>query len=114
MLKTEIKKLRIKKGDEVQVLLGKDRGKSGKVMRVFSKGNKVLVEGLNMYKRHVRKMGEHEGGIIEIPKPLNISNVAFVCPKCKKPTRIGYRIDGENKVRICKKCGEVINDKIKG
>lgn len=113
--------MKIKKDDEVKILLGKDRNKSGKVLRVYTKEDKVLVEGINMYKRHVRKMGEHEGGIVEISKPVNISNVVLVCPNCKKPTRVGFKIEGEtkqsfsaNKIRICKKCKEAINGKTKG
>jgi len=101
--------MKIKKGDEVKILLGKDRGKTGKILRVFGKKDKVMVEGINLYKRHVRKMDQAEGGIIEISKPVNISNVALVCPGCKKSVRSGYRIEGGNKIRICRKCKEVIN-----
>ena len=106
--------MKIKKDDTVQILLGKDRGKTGKVLRILTKKEKVLVEGLNMYKRHVRKSGQQEGGIIEIAKPLYISNVALVCPNCKKPTRVGFKVEGNNKIRICKKCKEVVNGKTKG
>lgn len=96
--------MKIKKNDIAKILLGKDRGKTGKVLRVFGKQNKVLVEGMNLYKRHVRKMGQTEGGIIEIAKPLDISNVALVCPNCQKATRIGYKLESKTKIRICKKC----------
>ncbi len=100
--------MKIKKDDTVQIILGKDHGKLGKVLRVLSKKDKVLVEGLNMYKRHVRKVGQQEGGIIEIAKPVNISNVNLVCPNCKKVTRIGLKMEGNAKHRFCKKCKEVI------
>lgn len=100
--------MKIKKNDEVKVLIGKDHGKTGKVIRVFSKEDKVLVEGLNLSKRHIRKMGQTEGGIIDIAKSLNISNVALVCPACKKTTRVGAKIEGTSKYRMCKKCREVI------
>lgn len=100
--------MKIKKNDTVQVLLGKDRGKSGKVLRATVKEGKVWVEGLNMYKRHVRKVGQQEGGIIEIAKPLQISNVALICSNCKKPTRVGFKAEGDLKVRVCRKCKEVI------
>lgn len=111
--------MKIKKGDTVKVLLGKDHGKSGQVLRLFNKEDKrslgsrglktkVLVEGINMYKRHVRKMGQSEGGIMDITKPVDISNVALVCPGCKKETRVGYKIEGQTKMRVCKKCKEVI------
>lgn len=96
--------MKIQSGDNVKILLGKDRGKTGKVLRVFSKENKVLVEGINMYKRHVKKTASHEGGILDIPKPVNISNVALVCPECKKQTRVGIKIEKDIKNRICKKC----------
>lgn len=99
---------KIKKDDTVQILLGKDRGKTGKILRVSTKKNAVLVEGVNMYKRHIRKMEGHEGGIIEVTKPLDLSNVALVCPHCKKPTRVGFKVEGDTKVRVCKKCKEAI------
>lgn len=97
---------KIKKGDKVQVLLGKDRGKSGQVVRVLSDLSKVLVEGVNLYKRHVKKQKDVEGGIIELAKVVDISNVALVCPNCNKPTRVGFDISegGKTKARICKKC----------
>lgn len=109
-----MEKFKIKKGDQVKVLLGKDRGKSGKVEYVKAKEGQVFVGGVNLYKRHVRKMpasrGEQniEGGIIDIPKPLDISNVALICPNCNKVTRVGYQKDGDTKVRLCKKCKKEI------
>lgn len=101
-------KIKIKKGDKVKVLLGKDRGKEGKVEKVMGKKGKIFVERVNLYKRHVKKMQDREGGIIEIPKPLDISNVALICPNCKKVTRVGYNMDGGVKMRMCKKCGKEI------
>lgn len=98
---------KIKKGDKVQVLLGKDRGKVGDVERVLGKKGKVIVAGVNIYKRHVKKFQGVEGGIIDIVKPVDISNVALICPKCKKPTRVGFK-EGEGKIRICKKCKQEI------
>lgn len=100
--------MRIKKNDLVKILLGKDQGKTGKVLRVLGKKNKILVEGINVYKRHVKKTGQHEGGIIELNKPVNISNVALVCPGCKKETRVGFKVEGTAKLRVCKKCKEAI------
>lgn len=102
------KNMKIKKGDTVKILQGKDQGKTGKVLRVLGKKDKVLVEGVNMYKRHVRKMGQTEGGIIEISKPMDISNVALVCPVCKKDTKVGFEIKNGTKNRVCRKCKEVI------
>lgn len=100
--------MKIRKNDQVEILLGKDRGKTGKVLRVWTKEDKALVEGINIYKRHVRKMGKTEGGIVEISKPVNLSNIALICPGCKRPTRVGFKVEGDIKSRICKKCGEII------
>ncbi|HBQ50991.1 50S ribosomal protein L24 [Candidatus Daviesbacteria bacterium RIFCSPLOWO2_01_FULL_38_10] len=101
---------KIKKGDKIKVLLGKDRGKEGQVEKVFSKEGKVLILGVNIYKRHVKKQGQTEGGIIEIPKPINISNVVLMCPLCKKPTRISFKKIKDSKLRVCKKCKKEINE----
>ncbi len=95
---------KIRKGDNVQVLKGKDRGKSGSVERVLPRKDKISVSGVNMVKRHVKKYGEVEGGIIELFKPINISNVALICPACKKPTRVGFLVKDKEKARICKLC----------
>lgn len=98
----------VKTGDTVIVLSGKDKGKKGKVMAVSPKENKVIVEKVNMVKKHVkpRKMGE-QGGIIKAEGAMYASKVQLVCPRCNKPTRIGHKVyeDG-TKARICKKCGE--------
>ncbi|MBI4038528.1 50S ribosomal protein L24 [Candidatus Daviesbacteria bacterium] len=96
--------MKVKKGDKVRVLLGKDRGKEGKVEHVLAKARKVFVSGVNLYKRHIRKMQNIEGGIIDIPKPLDVSNVGLICPNCNKLTRVGYKKIGKDKIRICKKC----------
>ena len=96
--------MKIKKGDKVKIMLGKDRGKEGTVEYVLGKDNKIFVGGTNLYKRHVRKMQNIEGGIINLPKPMDISNVVLICPNCKKITRVGFKIVGTDKVRICKKC----------
>jgi len=97
--------MKIKKNDQVKILAGKDRGKSGKVLRVFSGEDKVIVEGLNIVKKHVKARKEGESGQrIEIPGKLNISNVMLVCPKCGKATRIEYKIAGKDKLRVCKQC----------
>lgn len=101
---------RIKREDEVVVVSGKDNGKKGKVLRVFSEEGKVLVQGINLVKKHMRPTQENpKGGIVEVEKPIQISNVQLVCPSCSKPSRVGYSIlsDG-SKNRICKKCQEII------
>lgn len=97
--------MKIRKGDSVKILSGKDRGKIGKVLRVFPKNRKAIVEGLNMIKKHTRpkKQGE-KGQRISVPAPISISNLMLVCPKCSKAARVGFKIAGKNKFRICKKC----------
>ena len=87
------------------VIAGKDRGRKGKVLRSLPKETKIVVEGINIRKKHMRakKSGE-KGQVIEMPAALSVSNVKIVCGKCGKPVRVGYRIEGEKKLRICKKC----------
>ncbi len=100
--------MKIKKGDKVKVLLGKDRGKEGTVEFVSASNKRVFVGGVNLYKRHVKKTAGMEGGIIDIPKSLNISNVGLICPNCKKLAKIGYKLEGKIKMRICRKCKKEI------
>lgn len=102
---------KIKKGDNVIVLLGKDRNKKGTVERIITKDNKIAIAGINIYKRHVKGQQGAEGGVIDIVKPINLSNVALICPSCNKPTRVGFLIEGDTKVRVCKKCKAVIDKK---
>ena len=100
------KKFKIRKDDTVQVIAGKDKGKTGNVLRVLPAKNAVIVSGINIVKKAMRKRSQQDqGGIAEIEAPLNISNVAIVCKKCG-PTRIGYKLDGDKKIRVCRKCGE--------
>ncbi len=96
--------MNIKKGDTILISTGKDRGRTGKVLNVSSAG-KILVEGINLKKNHVRpkKSGE-KGQIVKKPGPMDISNVKLVCPECKKATRVGYKKGKDFKKRICKKC----------
>ena len=105
--------MKIRKGDQVKILLGKDRGKEGKVEYIVAKENKVFVGGANMYKRHVRKHKDMQGGIIDIPKPLNASNVVLICPNCHKITRIAFKLVANTKVRICRKCKKEIDKNAK-
>ena len=102
------KKFRIRKNDTVQVLAGKDKGKRGTVVRIISNKDAVIVSGINIVKKAMKKRSQQDqGGIAEIEAPLNVSNVAIVCKKCG-PTKIGYKIDGDKKVRVCRKCGEIL------
>ncbi len=101
--------MKIKKGDTVEILSGNDRGKTGEVLEVIPKTQKIIVKGINIRKKHVkpRKQGE-EGGIIPVECAIYSSKAAVVCPKCGKATKIGYKIEKEQKVRVCKKCDTVI------
>jgi large subunit ribosomal protein L24 len=98
--------MRIKKGDNVQVLSGNDKGKTGEVLEVIPKLEKVVVKGINVRKKHVkaRKQGE-ESGILSVECAIPSSKVNVVCPKCGKVTKIGYSVEKDEKVRVCKKCG---------
>ena len=104
-------KFKIKKGDTVKVISGKDKGKTGKIEKVFPKKGQVLIEQINVYKRHLKAQGKDKpGGIIDISKPLKIAKVVFVCPKCHQPAKIGFLIDKSGKKsRICRKCRQVID-----
>jgi large subunit ribosomal protein L24 len=99
--------LKIRKGDRVRVLTGKDRGKEGEVMRALPREGKVIVDGVNVARKSQRPTRTtQQGGIIDKDMPIQVSNVALVCPACGKPTRVGYKIDASgDKVRVCKKCG---------
>lgn len=103
--------LKIKVGDTVKITAGKDKGRTGTVEKIIAGDNKVVVPGVNIYKKHVKGLGEQKGGTYEIPRPLGLGKVALVCPKCKKLTRVGFKFVGEEKVRICKKCGKEIDIK---
>ena len=98
--------MKIKKGDTVQILSGNDKGKTGEVLEVIPKTQKIVVKGVNVRKKHIkpRKQGE-EGGIISLECAIHSAKVSVVCPKCNKPTRIGYMVEKDEKVRVCKKCG---------
>lgn len=96
---------KLKKGDTVIITAGKDKGKKGKIEKIVGGDKKILLPGLNKYKRHMKKRDEqHPGGIIDISKPLSVSAVALFCPKCNLPTRAGFIMKKEKKVRICRKC----------
>ena len=103
-------KLRIKKGDEVIVVTGREKGKKGSVLKVMRKDRRLLVQGVNMVKRHTRPSQANPGGIIEKEGSLHVSNVAHVDPKTGEPTRVGYRfLDDGRKVRFAKRSGEIID-----
>jgi len=104
---------RIKKGDTVEVITGKDRGTRGEVLRVIPKKDRVVVERVNIVKKHQRPVQagrqQVQPGIIEFEAPIALSNVMLVCPQCEARTRVGYRVNEDNrKVRVCRKCGQDI------
>jgi large subunit ribosomal protein L24 len=103
--------MKIRKDDTVVIIAGKDRGKKGKVRRALPNEDKVIVEGLNMIKRHSRAgRGARQAGIIALEAPIHVSDVMLVCEKCGNPTRVGFRfLDDGKKVRICNSCREVID-----
>jgi large subunit ribosomal protein L24 len=104
--------MKIKKGDTVKMLYGKDSGRQGAVIAVDTKKERIIVEGLNMYKKHIKGDGRTRvSEIVAISKSVPISKVMLVCPECGKPTRVGYKIDKDGKVRVCKKCGKIIETK---
>ena len=105
-----MKKVHVKTGDTVMVLSGRDKGKKGKIMAVSPKEGKVIIEKVNIVSKHIkpRRMGE-PGGIIQAEGAMYASKVQIICPRCKKPTRVGHKINADGtKDRICKKCGEVL------
>lgn len=102
-------KMNIKKGDKVVVLTGKDKGAEGEVIRAIPAKGRVVVEKVNMVTKAMRPTaGNQEGGLMHMEAPIDASNVALVCPSCKKATRIAHKIEGDKKVRVCKKCGATI------
>ena len=95
---------KFKVGDEILVTAGRDKGKKGKIEKVFQKENKVAVAGINIYKRHRKVTRTQPAGIYEITRPMSVANIAIICPKCTKVTRVGFVFEGKIKNRICKKC----------
>lgn len=101
-------KYKLRKEDLVQVMAGKDKGKQGKILKIDREKGRVIVSGLNMVKKAMKKKSQNDrGGIVEVEAPLHISNVMVVCKKCG-PVRIGYKIEGETRRRVCRKCGEAL------
>ncbi|EAE1323882.1 50S ribosomal protein L24 [Listeria monocytogenes] len=102
--------MHVKKGDKVKVITGKDKGKSGKVLAAFPKKDRVLIEGINMVKKHTKPSNVNpQGGILNVEAPIHVSNVMLIDPKTGEPTRVGYEVKGDKKIRVAKKSGEVID-----
>ena len=97
--------MKIRKGDQVKIIAGKDRGKTGTVTHVFPRGERIAAEGVNLYKKRVRPRKQNEKGeTVIVARPFAASNAMIVCPNCRKPSRIGFKIESGQKVRYCKKC----------
>jgi len=96
--------LKFKVEDTVKITAGKDKGREGKIEKIFPKESKVLIPGVNVYKKHVKGFQGQKGGIYDIPRPISFANIAFICPECKKETKVGFTVLGKSKTRICRKC----------
>ena len=102
--------MKLKKGDTILVVAGKDKGRKGKIEKVDPKEGTVVVLGVNIAKRHLKKRDEkNQGGIVDIAVPMPLSRVQLMCPKCNKPTRVGYIVSEKDKHRICRKCKQPLN-----
>ncbi len=101
--------MKLRKGDKIKIIAGKDNGREGSIEKVYVKQGKILVPNINIYKKHVKKNEQMpQGGVVEIPRSLDVAKVMLICPKCHKMTRVGYEIKGKMKNRVCKKCKSVI------
>jgi len=105
--------LKLKKGDLVKVTAGKDKGREGKIEKIIPGKLLALVDGINVYKKHVKGASGQKGGIYDIPRPLPFSKLSIVCPKCKKMVRVGFKVVQKEKLRICKRCKKEIDSKPK-
>jgi large subunit ribosomal protein L24 len=103
--------MKLKVNDVVKITAGKDSGREGKIEKMMPKEMKVIVPGVNLYKKHVKGFGDTKGGIYDIPRSLSFGKIALICPKCKKITRVGFKFAGSEKVRVCRKCGKEIDAK---
>lgn len=95
---------KFKVGDQVLITAGKDKGKKNKIEKILPRENKVVVTGINLYKRHKKATRNQAAGIFEVIRPISVANIAIICPKCTKTTRAGFIYEGKTKIRICKKC----------
>ncbi len=101
--------MKLKKGDKVKVITGKDKGRDGVIERVYNKMNTVLITNINVYKKHIKKNEKMpQGGVVDLPRPLDVAKVVLICPKCGKESKIGYKIEKDKKFRVCKNCDSKI------
>lgn len=106
--------IKFKKGDKVRILSGKDKGREGIIEKILIKERRALIPGVNIFKKHVKGQQGQKAGIYEIPRPLPLGKFALVCPKCKKATRVGIKIVGQEKTRVCQKCHRQLDVEKKG
>ena len=99
---------KFKINDTVQITAGKDKGRTGKILKVLPTVQKVLVEGINQYKKHIKPKGNEAGTIVTLPRPISTASVAIICTSCGKPTRVGFDASQNPKVRVCHKCRQII------
>ena len=99
---------KFKADDKVKITAGKDKGREGKIERVFLRSGLVSVANVNLYKKHLKGFQGQKAGIYDLPRPVPVANVVLVCPKCQKNTRVGWQVTGKTKVRVCKKCDQPI------
>jgi len=102
--------LKFKAKDKVKILAGKDKGQDGEIEKVFPKKETALVPNLNIYKKHVKGVSGQKAGIYSLPRPLPFGKLALICPNCKKPTRVGFKVSADKKIRVCKKCKKNIDN----
>ncbi len=101
--------MKLKKGDKVKILAGRDSGREGVIERVYDKTNKVIIPEINKFKKHVKKSEQMpQGGIVDVPRPIDVAKLSLICPKCGKVARVGYEVKKGKKNRICKKCKSII------
>ena len=103
--------IKFKIGDTVKITAGKDKGREGKIEKLNPTEEKIMIPGVNLYKKHVKGFGDVKGGVYDIPRPLGFGKIALICPQCKKITRVGFKFAGDEKVRVCRKCGKEISSK---
>jgi large subunit ribosomal protein L24 len=97
--------MKIKKGDKVKIMAGKDKDREGVVDRVYTKSNKALIPKINIYKKHIKKNEKMpQGGVVEVPRPIDVSKIMLICPKCGKTTRVNIAVEKNKKYRVCKRC----------
>ena len=100
--------MKLRVNDTVVVLLGKDKGREERIEKLLPKKGKIIVKGINVFKKHIKKTQDNEGGIVDVTKPIDVSKVALKCPECGKSTRVGYTVIKDKKQRVCRKCKKLI------